>query len=293
MNIPIPSNGLFIVEKGVLTKALLRPETSEVVVPAGVTKVGDMVFRGLPQLKKVTLPAGCKTIGVEAFADCDNLLEVVTPESLGSLQEYAFHGYRCLPEIKLAKGARMAYMALPESVHVIRVPKRPKIQEAEHQPLGLFKESGITLAVSYKYEKTPNHWKRPLNEMRLMMLDEAETAAARANFENQMSGMIDVQVTIADATAVTYEHIQAVLAKLPKHLFSERQVRIQGTNAHSQDCVPKLAEALVDAFGLEKTKTPELLLQMRMPQPMKPAEVDPNRAWPRRSFSPGGWSVHL
>ena len=54
----------------------------EVVIPEGITHVGDLSNTGL---KSVTLPSTLKRICEYAFSNCRNLEEVIIPESITSL----------------------------------------------------------------------------------------------------------------------------------------------------------------------------------------------------------------
>ena len=69
---------------------------TEIVVPAGVKKIGQAAFSGCTHLRKAVLPEGLASIGFLAFSKCENLSDVVFPESLKELGDKAFAGCRAL-----------------------------------------------------------------------------------------------------------------------------------------------------------------------------------------------------
>ena len=69
---------------------------TEIVVPAGVKKIGQQAFSGCTHLRKAVLPEGLASIGFLAFSKCENLSDVVFPESLKELGDKAFAGCRSL-----------------------------------------------------------------------------------------------------------------------------------------------------------------------------------------------------
>ena len=69
---------------------------TEIVVPAGVKKIGQQAFSGCTRLRRAVLPEGLASIGFLAFSKCENLSDVVFPESLKELGDEAFAGCRAL-----------------------------------------------------------------------------------------------------------------------------------------------------------------------------------------------------
>ena len=63
---------------------------TEVVIPKGVTAIGNMVFWHYTKLTEVTIPKGVKRIGDCAFTGCTGLTSVVIPESVQSIGDFAF-----------------------------------------------------------------------------------------------------------------------------------------------------------------------------------------------------------
>ena len=62
----------------------------DLVIPAGVTSIGDYAFRGCSGLTSVEIPASVTSIGSSAFSGCSGLTSVEIPASVISIGESAF-----------------------------------------------------------------------------------------------------------------------------------------------------------------------------------------------------------
>lgn len=80
---------------------------SEIVIPEGITEIGEGVFMDCTQLEKVTLPSTLKVIGKGAFKDCTNLKEINIPYGVTTIGERAF------------ENCTSVYMVLPDTVTTI------------------------------------------------------------------------------------------------------------------------------------------------------------------------------
>lgn len=67
-----------------------KPLPSEVVIPEGVTSIGENAFSSCDKLTSITLPSSLTSIGEYAFTFCHNLTSIIIPESVTSIREYAF-----------------------------------------------------------------------------------------------------------------------------------------------------------------------------------------------------------
>ena len=94
--------GDFIIENGVLTKYV--GPGGDVVIPEGVTEVGDIAFHGNTSLTQVVIPDSVKSIGSSAFNRCSNLTSVVIPESVTNISEYAFFDCCNLESVSVPDG---------------------------------------------------------------------------------------------------------------------------------------------------------------------------------------------
>lgn len=117
----------FTIENGVLTKYIPEDGETEIVIPKGVTVIGNIpqngfggtiierllhwngikkpeVFRGCTHLTRVVLPEGVTMTGDRSFRDCTGLTAAVLPESLRIIGFGTFENCGSLTEIKIPKG---------------------------------------------------------------------------------------------------------------------------------------------------------------------------------------------
>ena len=86
----------FIIEDGVLVRYV--GEESDVVIPEGVTAIGDGVFERCRTLRSVTIPDSVTSIGEGAFSCCESLTSIVIPDSVISIGEGAFSDTNLIQE---------------------------------------------------------------------------------------------------------------------------------------------------------------------------------------------------
>ncbi len=111
---------------GMLTK--YNGSSSEIVIPDGVTAIGDNVFNGNRTVKSVTLPDSVVSIGNSTFYNCYGLSSINFPDNLKSIGNSAFRGCGSLTNITLPEGlesigsyafyncTKLTGIAIPESI---------------------------------------------------------------------------------------------------------------------------------------------------------------------------------
>ncbi len=90
----------FTINGGTLTAVELHGDT-EVVIPYGVTSIGDNVFMRLTSLRRVFIPNGVTSIGHNAFYGCTSLSEVNIPDGVTTIGDWAFKDCRSLMSVSI------------------------------------------------------------------------------------------------------------------------------------------------------------------------------------------------
>lgn len=96
----------FCVENGVLTD--YDGKGGDVVIPDGVTEIGNRAFSRCQNLTSVTIPGSVTKIGDHAFYDCENLASVMILDGVTEIGKDAFYNCKTL-----------ASVVIPRSVAVI------------------------------------------------------------------------------------------------------------------------------------------------------------------------------
>ncbi len=86
----------FEMEGTVLVK--YRGFATKVVIPEGVTEIGNLAFNDCHSLKSVVIPEGVTVIGGGVFLGCSSLKSVVIPDSVEKIEGNAFAGCTALKE---------------------------------------------------------------------------------------------------------------------------------------------------------------------------------------------------
>ena len=95
----------FIIENGVLKK--YTGVGGDVVIPEGVTEIGDNAFKNKKSILSVTIPEGVVKMGVKSFAGCCNMKSIFFPSTLVEGLSYCcmvFSGCCALKEVCVAEG---------------------------------------------------------------------------------------------------------------------------------------------------------------------------------------------
>ena len=69
---------------------LNNQEITDLVIPEGITSLGEYAFTGCSNVISLTLPKSLISIDEDAFSDCTSLTSVTIPNSVTSIGNYAF-----------------------------------------------------------------------------------------------------------------------------------------------------------------------------------------------------------
>lgn len=92
----------FIVEGKTLTKYV--GQSTSVIIPEGITGIGDNAFSDNQNITKVELNGSVEYIGYRAFAECKNLKEIVISDSVRRIDDSAFNGDINLEKVSIGRG---------------------------------------------------------------------------------------------------------------------------------------------------------------------------------------------
>ena len=73
----------------------------KVILPEGITNIGETAFYNCHSLKSITIPGSVTTIADGTFKDCSSLATVTLPENLESIGNYAFNYCKSLKSINI------------------------------------------------------------------------------------------------------------------------------------------------------------------------------------------------
>ena len=91
-------NDYLTIENGVVIDC--NTDVTDVVIPNGVTSIGDRAFAYCKSIESITIPNGVTSIGVRAFECCYSLESVTIPISVTSIGNYAFEDCGSLKAIQ-------------------------------------------------------------------------------------------------------------------------------------------------------------------------------------------------
>ena len=78
-----------------------KVSNSQVVIPAGITKICDGVFKENNDIEHVVFPSSLKSIGEQAFAGCRALTSISLPDGIERLEKQCFYGCKNLGSVSL------------------------------------------------------------------------------------------------------------------------------------------------------------------------------------------------
>ena len=85
----------------VLERYPLGTVPTEIVIPEGVTGIGDVAFACSSMLSSVTLPDSLTSIGIAAFSDCERLTSFTVPDGVTEIANFTFNSCGSLENITL------------------------------------------------------------------------------------------------------------------------------------------------------------------------------------------------
>ena len=89
-----------------------EPIEGDVVIPEGVTKIGDWGFALFKKITSVSLPNSLVSIGSFAFAGCTSLQRINIPDGVKEIKDYTFNGCSALRYVDLGHGVeKIGYWA--------------------------------------------------------------------------------------------------------------------------------------------------------------------------------------
>ena len=94
------NNNPFTIEDNVFVDCPTSYE-GEVVVPDGITDIGDKALMFCNKVNAVELPDTIEGIGLCAFYGCKSLESIALPHSMVEIYEYAFEGCENLRHIRM------------------------------------------------------------------------------------------------------------------------------------------------------------------------------------------------
>ena len=82
-------------------KGLIQRTITSLVIPSGVTVIGNNAFRNCGSLTAVTIPSGVIRLDSESFRDCIGLTSVIIPSGVTSIGNSAFESCTSLTSIDI------------------------------------------------------------------------------------------------------------------------------------------------------------------------------------------------
>ncbi len=99
-------NKAFFVDPKQKERAARLKKIKSIVIPEGVTSIGDAAFKGCAGLTSISIPAGVKSVGDDAFMNCRKLRSITIPDGVTSIGKQVFKNCSGLTSIELPRGIK-------------------------------------------------------------------------------------------------------------------------------------------------------------------------------------------
>ena len=97
----------FVIEDGILKR--YTGHESNVVIPNGVTSIGEDAFYKCSSLKAIKIPDSVTRIDKSAFWGCDSLTSIEIPDSVTVISDHAFYDCSSLTSIKIPNSVKIIW----------------------------------------------------------------------------------------------------------------------------------------------------------------------------------------
>lgn len=83
---------------------IIERDINSIIIPDGVTTIGNFVFTDCTNLTSIIIPDGVTSIGEFAFSGCTSLTNITIPDSVISIGDHAFSGCSGITSIIVSDG---------------------------------------------------------------------------------------------------------------------------------------------------------------------------------------------
>ncbi len=83
-----------------------RRKITLVIIPEGVSKIGDSAFAGCKSLTEIRFPQSLRCVGLSAFSFCDSLENIELPDGVRELDSFAFSSLTAVKSLRIPSGVR-------------------------------------------------------------------------------------------------------------------------------------------------------------------------------------------
>ena len=131
-----------------------------VVIPEGVTRIGDSAFSDCTSLKSIVLPHSLLSIGDSAFEGCSSLETITVPDNVTSIGERAFYKCTGLKTVDIGKSVYLIgseAFSYCDSLSTIYVSARNSTFDSRSNCNAIIRTENDTLVVGCKGTNIPNN----------------------------------------------------------------------------------------------------------------------------------------